>query len=549
MNKKNIHKKRAALYARFSPGPNQREESITGQMRENQLYCDKNDFVVVAQYADRSISGRSDDRPQFQQMISDAEKGLFDVIICYKTDRFARDRFDAAVYKNKLKKFGVRVLYSKMSIPEGPEGIILESVLEGLDEYYSKDLAQKILRGLYDNALEGKSTGSPTPFGYKVIDKKYTIDKDKAPIVQEIFTRYAAGELIVSIIDDLNERGIRTQRGNVFNKNSLHRMFKNEKYIGIYRHKSTDENFEDVVLYDVIPPIIDEHLFTKVQKRLELNYHHKKRAALYSPTEKTKLLQNVDFILSGKIFDKDCGGYYVGDSGQSKSGTYYYYTCVNKKARKGCHSKSYRKEVFENVVFEKLQKNVLNDRMIDYISEQIDKIQSAKQDNNSLKLLEKNILEIKKSIKNILTAIENGIYTETTKQRLLELEDQQFKLESEIKFEKCRLNAPKLSKERVIFFLKSLTANCEDNELLKKQILSDFVDAVVMDNKNEKMIISCRFNGDDVFEADFKALKNAIGLFDCVSNGGAFDTISELFANKYFYDVSAQKLFVLCAAA
>lgn len=547
---KDIHKKRAALYARFSPGPNQREESITGQMRENQLYCDKNDYIVVAQYADRSISGRSDERPQFQQMIKDAEQGLFDVIVCYKTDRFARDRFDAAVYKNKLKKFGVRVLYSKMSIPEGPEGIILESVLEGLDEYYSKDLAQKILRGLYDNALEGKSTGGPTPYGYKIVDKKYVIDTEKAPIVQEIFTRYAAGELIVSIIEDLNNRGYRTQRNGLFNRNSLHRMFKNEKYIGIYRHKSTDENFEDVVLYDVIPPIIDEHLFTKVQQRFALNYHHKKRATLFAPTEKTKLLQNVDFILSGKIYDLECGGYYVGDSGQSKSGTYYYYTCTNKKKRNGCHSKSLRKEPFENLVFEQLKKNVLNDNVIDFISEQIDKIQNEKQDKNSLKLLETNLSETKKSIKNILSAIENGIYTETTKSRLLELEDQQFKLESEIKFEQSRLNSPKLTKERVIFFLKSLTETCNDHDELKKHILSTFLDAVVIDNKNKKMIISCRFNGtEDVHEADFTALKNAVNLFDCVSNGGAFETISELFGSKYFYDTSAQKLFILCRAA
>ena len=521
MKKNIIHKKRAALYARFSPGPNQREESITGQMRENQLYCDKNNYIVVTQYADRHITGRNDNRPQFQQMIEDAEKGLFDVIVCYKTDRFARDRFDAAVYKNKLKKYGIRVEYSKMSIPDGPEGIILESVLEGLDEYYSKDLAQKILRGLYDNALEGKSTGGPTPYGYKIVDKKYVIDTDTAPIVQEIFTRYASGELIVSIIEDLNERGIRTARNGLFNKSSLHRMFKNEKYIGIYRHKSTDENFEDVVLYDVIPPIIEEDLFTKVQKRFTLNYHHKKRATLFNSTEKTKQFQNVDFILSGKILDLACNGYYVGDSGQSKSGTYYYYTCANKKARRGCKSKSYRKEAIENTVFECLRDNVLSEDVIDFISEQIDKIQNEKEDKNTLRMLERKLLEVQKSLKNIITAIEKGIFTDTTKQRLLELEDQQAKLETEIQFEQSRLKAPKLTKDRVIFFLKSLTENCNDNEELKSKLLSEFVDAVVMDNENQKIIISCRFNGNnDTIETDFSALKNAIKMFDCVSNGG-----------------------------
>ena len=501
-SKNKSSRNRAALYARFSPGPNQREESITGQMRENHLYCEKNNLVVVKEYADRSITGRTDDRPQFQQMIQDAEQGFFDVIVCYKTERFARNRFDAAIYKNKLKKCGVRVVYSKLSIPDGPEGIILESVLEGLDEYYSQDLAQKINRGLYDNALKGKSTGGPTPYGYKIDkDLHYVIDKDTAPIVKEIFTRYAAGELATTICQDLNSRGILTGTNGPFNKSSLHRMFKNEKYIGVYRHISSDENFEDIVLYDVIPPIIDEEIFLKVQKRVATNHRQttKKASANSQGNENSCLLQNVDFLLSGKIYDIDCGSYYVGDSGTSanKKTVYYYYTCNNRKRRQGCKSKSYRKEKIEDAVFEKTRKYVLTDNVLEFVSQQIDKIQSEKEDKNTLNLLEKQLLEVKNGLKNILKAIEAGIYTPTTKERLLQLEDQQTKLESEIRFEERRLAAPKFSKDRVIFYLKTLASGNFDSEKLRKKILDEFVDAVVIQDK--VMVISYRFNGDGVY--------------------------------------------------
>lgn len=558
MKKNNIKsKQRAALYARFSPGPNQREESIVGQMRENHLYCDKNNLVVVKEYADRSLTGRTDDRPEFQQMIHDAEAGLFDCVVCYKTDRFARDRFDAAVYKNKLKKFGVRVLYSKMSIPEGPEGIILESVLEGLDEYYSKDLAQKINRGLYDNALEGKSTGGPTPFGYKIDENKhYIIDEDAAPIVQEIFLRYAKGELASAICEDLNNRGIKTARKGRFNKGSLHRMFKNEKYIGIYRHKSSDENFEDVVLFDVVPPLIDEDVFLKVQKRVQSNHRQTKRANSNSQNENSNLLYNVDFMLSGKILDLACGSHFVGDSGTSATNAvYYYYTCNNRKLRKGCKTKSLRKDFIEDLVFEQTKENILSETVIEHISTQIEKIQNEKEDKNALNMLEKQLLEVKKNLKNILKAIEAGIYTATTKDRLLQLEDQQAKLEAEILFEQRRLAAPKFTKDRVVFFLQSLLSGELNEYEMKKRILDDFVDAVVIDG--HYAIISYRFNGvDNVSETDFEAMlkvadkiQNTPEEVRKCSEWWSIRNDSRTFAPLYYYDTKSERLFVCCLAA
>ena len=132
------------IYARYS-SDNQREESIDGQLRECKAFAEKNDIRIIDSYIDRALSAKTDNRPAFQQMINDSSKGLFDVIIVWKLDRFARNRYDSAHYKNILKKNNVRVISATEAISEGAEGIILESVLEGMAEYYSADLSEKVI--------------------------------------------------------------------------------------------------------------------------------------------------------------------------------------------------------------------------------------------------------------------------------------------------------------------------------------------------------------------------------------------------------------------
>ena len=136
---------KAVIYARYS-SDNQREESIEGQLRECTAYCQKNEITVVRTYIDRALSAKTDNRPDFQRMIKDSAKGLFDVVLVWKLDRFARNRYDSARYKAQLKKYGVKVLSATENISEGPEGIILESLLEGMAEYYSAELAEKVIR-------------------------------------------------------------------------------------------------------------------------------------------------------------------------------------------------------------------------------------------------------------------------------------------------------------------------------------------------------------------------------------------------------------------
>ena len=208
-NKKDSNEKfnRAVIYARYSPGPNQREESIEGQMRECRDVAKRHGLTVVREYADRRMSGTNDERPDFQRMLRDADRKLFDVVITWKNDRFARNRYDAAIYKQRLKRNGVKIIYAKEIIPDGPEGIILESLLEGMAEYYSANLSQNIRRGQRENALEGKFIGGTIPLGYKLdAGKHYVLDPEKAPLVRQIFARYVNGESVASICEDLNSK-------------------------------------------------------------------------------------------------------------------------------------------------------------------------------------------------------------------------------------------------------------------------------------------------------------------------------------------------------
>lgn len=260
---------KGVIYARYSSS-GQRDESIEGQLRDCHAFAKKYGIVIVGEYCDRALTGTSDKRPEFQRMIRDSGKGQFSVVITWKNDRFARSRYDSAIYKYKLKQNGIRVLYAKESIPDGPEGIILESVMEGFAEYYSANLSQNVKRGNYDSALQRQTLGQTVLGLRKGPDKRFEIDPATAPVVRRIFEEYAAGRPAVDIFTDLNAEGFRTSRGNLFNKNSLRRILQNEKYVGVYE-------FADIRDEEGIPPIVDRELFDKVQKMVER--HHRQPAA------------------------------------------------------------------------------------------------------------------------------------------------------------------------------------------------------------------------------------------------------------------------------
>ena len=186
---KGSDKMTGVIYARYS-SDNQREESIEGQIRECKAFAERNGIDIIGSYIDRAFSAKTDNRPDFQRMIKDSASKTFDVVLVWKLDRFSRNRYDSAKYKATLKKNNVRVVSATEAISEGAEGIILESVLEGISEYYSIDLSEKVTRGMVENVLKGKFNGGSVTYGYS-IDKDRFCRKNpaEAPIVTEIFNQ------------------------------------------------------------------------------------------------------------------------------------------------------------------------------------------------------------------------------------------------------------------------------------------------------------------------------------------------------------------------
>ena len=447
---------RGVIYARYS-SDNQREESIEGQIRENTAYAQKNGIDIVGTYIDRAYSAKTDNRPEFQRMINDSAKKKFDVVIVWKLDRFSRNRYDSAKYKAMLRKNDVKVISATESISGGAEGIILESVLEGMAEYYSADLAEKVSRGMTENALKACFNGGQIPPGFVIDDEHhYQIDPEKAPLVIEMFRRYAGGESITDIIEDLNARGIRTSQGNRFNKNSLTRIFSNRRYIGEYSYK-------DIVIPHAIPAIVSEDIFNRVAVRMGQNKH---------ATGKAKAPDR--YILTTKLFCGTCNSMFVGDSANKPNGVIYrYYKCASAK-RHECDRKAIRKDWIEDKVIEQISAWLNNDKLISDMADDV--MALLNEDDGMILALEAQLKEVRSSIDNIMKAIEKGVVTRTTKSRLEELEAEEEKLTWSIKAEEDK--KPKITKDFILFTLhkfRNLDLRFEKN---KERLIDGLVKAI-----------------------------------------------------------------------
>ena len=460
----------AVIYARYS-SDNQREESIEGQIRECTAYAEKNGITVIKHYIDRAFSAKTDNRPEFQQMIKDSGKKLFDVVLVWKFDRFARNRFDSANYKMILKKNGVHLISVMEPIAEGSQGILVETLLEGMAEYYSAELSEKVIRGQTENALKGKCTGGMGTIGYKIDeDKFYHLDPLTAPLVLEAFQRYDNGDKMVEIVNFLNDKGVRNMLGGKMTHSSVNTMLKNRRYIG-------ELSFRDIVVPDAIPVIVPKDLFDRVQKRLDKN----KRAPACGKADE-------EYLLTTKLFCGKCGALMFGESGTSATGrTYYYYKCANVKRRKGCNKKTVQKDWLEDLVVRETMKLIQDDAVIDKIVQLVMDVQN--QENTTIPLLEKQLREVNKKLDNLMKAIEDGLYTRTTKERLEALEIQKDELTAKIADEK--LKKPSFNEDFIRFWLMKFRKFDISQKKQRKALIEIFVNAIFL--YDDRMLITFNY--------------------------------------------------------
>ncbi len=280
--------KRAALYARFS-SDNQRTESIDAQVRAMKKYCEQQNWQVVATYVDEARSATTDRRPNFQQLITDSSKNLFDIVLVHKLDRFSRNRYDSAVYKSKLRRNNVKICSVLERLDDTPESIIMESMLEGMAEYYSSNLGREVMKGMSENALQCKHTGGSPPLGYDLdIGKHLVINEHEAEAVRKIYDMYLNGYRYDQIADILNAEGYKTKAGRPFVKSSFYTILHNEKYMGTYvfnqtaakgyNHKRNSHRYksnEEIIrVENGCSAIISKDIFLKVQERRKQNKNH-----------------------------------------------------------------------------------------------------------------------------------------------------------------------------------------------------------------------------------------------------------------------------------
>lgn len=454
---------KAAIYSRYSCYI-QREESIEGQIRDCLAFAERKGYTVVRIYADRALSGkRADNRPEFQQMILDSARGEFDVVIVWKIDRFSRDKYDSVIYKSKLSKNGVSVISATEPIDSSPEGKLMESIFEGFSEYYVKDLELKISRGMTDNALKGTFNGGSVTFGYMIDESKhFKKDPITAPIVTDIFKRYAEGEPIRSIVDELNGKGI-TNNGKKFTYHFINWLLKNRRYLGEY-------SFREVVNTEAIPPLVSPEIFEKCQKRLSANKH---KAASFKKVEEK-------YLLTGKVFCGHCGDTMSGISGRGKTNcTYRYYQCMSSK-RKRCAKKNISKDLLENVVLSLTMKMFDNKPLIKRICDTCYEMQGT--ESPQLPVLKKQLKQNKKEIANIMKAVKAGLVTKSTKAELERLEEEQERIEIEITKE--QIARPIIPKEHIEAWILAFAKTNLKSQEQKQRLIDIFINSVhVYDDK------------------------------------------------------------------
>ncbi len=474
--KKNV----GVIYARFS-SHNQRDESIEQQVNECNTYAKANGIKIIEVYADTARSGRSDRRPQFQRLKNDAKKGTFGVILSYKSNRIARNMLNAMNFENEMDKLGIDVLYAKEEFGNNAAGRFALRTMMNVNQFFSENMGEDIKRNQADNALNCRANG-PASYGYKTgKDGKFTIDEETAPIVREIFSRIACGDPFVEIANDLNARGIRTRQGNTWGKSSFATIINNERYIGTYI-------FNDVRIEGGMPQIITKELFYKVQNVLKNKKNPQGR----------KRNNNV-YALTGKLFCGECKSHMIGMSGTSKSGDlHHYYVCNDKRSGGSCTKTNVRQDYIEKEIARAIKDNILQPNVINWIADIVEEYQKKQKNNHDLLAMESRLQEVKKASTNMLIAIEQGIITQLTKQRLIELETEQSQIKEQIATIKSRFIT--VSRDEVITWLESFkNGDINDKEYQTDLIKAFLRKAYLFDDRKVKLIL-------DLFDDESQAI-------------------------------------------
>ena len=521
MNKTNRNAT-AVIYARFSSDM-QREESIDAQIRACREYATRSGIQVIGEYIDRAKSATSDQRPEFQRMVKDSENGQFSMVIVHKLDRFSRSRYDSAHYKHQLKRNDVVLRSVIENIDDSPESIIMESVLEGMAEYYSKNLAREVMKGLKENALQGKHTGGTPPLGYDV-DKDtrlLVINPREAEAVKLIFSMYLNGSTYGEIGNVLNQRGLRTKAGKQFGNNSLHSILKNPKYTGTYvfsrmkaknvdgkRNSHAYKDDEDIIKVEgVVPALVSKEDFERVQECMKVRKHQ----AAKHKAKRT-------YLLSGKIYCGECGMTYVGNCRMLRNNTYNYlsYRCNNKAKRPRCDGWEIRAETLEGMILNELANIVFNDDLIPELTNGYRQyLMEQNTDGMSMqRAIKSQITEIQKDIDSIVSVIVRTS-SDSLVEKLNELDNRKKELTEKLRYVEAQCQIKELTEEELLHSFTQAREMLKSGELSTvKALIERYVQKVIINGEHIEVQFNLNVNSRVVnYPADVSENKKQIPQF------------------------------------
>lgn len=495
----------AFIYARYSSDA-QRDCSIEQQIEEAKKYCKRKGYRIKKEfiYVDRAISGTTNDRPAFQQMLYEVGQFKPGYLVVWKSDRLSRDRFDAVFAKNRMRECGVQIEYVAESMPEDEATrVLMEALTEALAEQYIINHSSNVRRGLNYNAEKAYYNGHKI-LGYTgKANEKYQIDPETEPIVKKIFEDYASGVSMNEIATDINNAGFRTTRGKEFTEKSLWHILHNRTYLGEYR-------FGDIVIPDGMPALVSEELFSYCQELMIKNKHGQRgvKKASHKPDE-------ADFWLTGRLYCAKCGRPMSGTSGTARNGEkIYYYTCTGKK-KKECNQKSIRKDKLEKAII-----YILNDIIEDttsriMIAEKVYYLYMEQYgpDSQYEDGLKSRIADVDKRLTNLLRDVEAGNSSDIIRDRMIELQKQKKLLEEELKIEDGRRDS-NFSPRMVLRWLESYVGKFKD-PIIRTRILPYIVDKIIVDDDN--LVINIFFSGKRR-EENVESILNKIQAYEDYEN-------------------------------
>lgn len=481
--------KRVAIYARVSSEKQDTDLSISAQLKALRDWASRNDCIVVKEYVDEAESGRSIDRPGFKEMIATARQKnpAFETILVWKLSRFARNREDSIIYKSLLRKHGVQVVSMNEPIEDTPSGRLLEGMIEVIDEFYSANLGQDVIRGMRENASRGFFNGSRVPFGFvgaKVRDgqtlrTKLAPDPEKAPVMRRIFTECTGGKGIKEIVKGLNRDGVPAPNGRKWSISSVHRMLTNEAYAGRFvwgkRCIVASSKQPPVAVDNAWPAIVDPETFDQVQRLL------KERAPKMTPPGAV----SSRYLLSGLVRCGRCGAGVIGQA--AKSGRFHYYVCgtTYRKGKDGCPGHMVPKDYLERFVIDRIKGYILTDEHLKELVELVNGELSAsgRYFRERLDGLEAQIGHWQGRLERLYESLEMGsFHPDELAPRIREVRskvEMLSKAKAEVEEARCAHKAQELDMETVLEYVKDLRHLLGESPIMEqKAFLKSFVQSI-----------------------------------------------------------------------